>query len=100
KQQRALVLPIDYFDPEIAEKLHQEATRVAIEGTHKVEEKLLEMGVSRKDPFLLFNSITDDLSLTEIHWDLKTSHLVSLDIVDRVDINNLSLSYLGSKDKT
>lgn len=83
-QNRALTVPIDFFDPKKAEKLHKEAHDVTINGGKKLREELLRRELSRRDPF--FGEITDDISLTEIHWDIITNHLVSLDIVDQVDI--------------
>lgn len=84
-QQRAETVPIEFFDPTTYERLNSESTDVALNKTRLIEEELLKKGLSRIDPF--FGRITDYFSLTEIHWDLITNHLVSLDFVDRVDID-------------
>lgn len=85
-QQRAETIPIEFFDPETYERLDAEATDIAINKSGLVEEELLRRGLSRRDLFT--GIITDDISLTEIHWDLITNHLVSLDFVDQVDIGD------------
>lgn len=94
KQQRALFVPIDMLDSKTAERLDREATAMAINGTRRVEEELLRRGLSRHSPFT--GMITDDLAFTGIYWDLITNHLVSLDFVDRVDIEPLLPPHLRS----
>lgn len=84
RQQRAQVVSIHRFDPKTAKELDVQAFEVAVDGTDRVERELFKRGLARKT--ILSNLITDDFSITEIHWDMKTHHLVSLDIVDRVDI--------------
>lgn len=85
RQQRAENVALDLLDPKTAERLKKEALRIAIVGTKRVEEELIKRGLTTKS----FGMITDDFALTQIEWDLKTQHLVSLDIVDQVDVRPL-----------
>lgn len=94
RQQRALFIPIDMLNPKTAERLNKKATEVVLEGTQRVEEELLKRGLSRRS--LLTGTTTDHLAFTEIHWDFITNHLVSLDFVDRVDIEPLLPPHLKS----
>lgn len=86
-QQRAFVYDIHLFDPKTAERLDHEANRIAIEGTRRLKAELLKRGLAKPNRLLYRQDITDYLSLTEIHFDLITNRLVSLDIVDRLDID-------------
>ncbi len=83
KQQRAFPLQIDIFDPKTADRLHQQAVNVQVNGTKRVEQELLKRGLSRKEDY---HGITDDFKFTDFSWDLITQHLVSLDFIDKVDI--------------
>lgn len=83
-QQRAEPVPIEYFDAPTYEKLRAEADDLAMNKTALVEQELLKRGISRIHP--LVREIGDQFGFTEIHWDLITQHLVSLDFVDYIDL--------------
>ncbi len=86
RQQRALPVPIDLLNPRMADRLNREANFIALTATDRLKRELLKRGLSRKDPYFNRFKIADQLDLTEIQYDLITEHLVSLDVVDRLDI--------------
>ncbi len=80
RQQRALVVNRNIFDPKTAEELSKQIQNF---NEKPVEDELLRSGLSRRGPS---GYITDSFGLTEIHWDAITQHLVALDVVDTVDL--------------
>ncbi len=85
RQQRALPVRWEIFDPKTVGQLDKEVDWAVFEATDRIKRELLRTGISKKSPYG-YDLIDDQLCLTEIHWDLITNHLVSLDFIDRVEL--------------
>lgn len=93
-QQRALPIDFNFFDPKTAECLIRESREIWSKGTDRLRRELLKRGISRRNTYFDFEVIADQLALSEIVFDLITGRLVSLDIVDRLDITPVLPDYI------